>query len=80
MNDVDRELKEIQLQRERLALRRELARNARYEKTIGQLPRLLASGVAGVSATFRRAWKPTAIAMAALVVHGERGDRSDPVA
>ena len=71
MTDIDRELKEVQLQRERLALKRELARSQLSEGASAIVGRGLALGAramtgVGAVAAFTRRWWWVPIGAAAL--------------
>ena len=79
MDEIDRELKQIQLQRERLALKRDLARSEWKANTIGIAGQGLLRAMAavravaeGIGATFKRWWKLAALVtvLGAMVVGG----------
>lgn len=68
MDDIDRELKQIQLQRERLALKRELERSEWKANTIGIAGRGISRAILAAYAVFegmrrfvRRLWKLTLV-------------------
>jgi hypothetical protein len=79
MTDIDRELKEVQLQRERLALKRELARSKLTDTTSALVGQGLALGadagaaaVSGVAfvASFTRRWWWVPVGAATLAAAG----------
>lgn len=78
MDEIDRELKQIQLQRERLALKRDLERSEWKTNTLGIAGRVISYGIYAVRKSFlgivafvRRRWKlPALLVASAAVAYG----------